>query len=551
MPALLRRPVRDPLLDAAALGLGQRVGAGGHEELRADQVDPHPDRAAVGVPGDDEHLAAAVAQQHVVGRIDVGHVQPVGLGAQAVRVAVARAALHRAPDRQGGLEHALELGRVQRRAGVGVEVEALGGLLGAPAAVAGRAEQAAGEREGQRPDHRDPTPIHCAGLDQARSRSVPRRGAPRHGPAGAGRHDGGILRGMSRVGIVLAGGIILAPTAARAANGILPRSPTLFPGAPCMLTVDKAKQSTIHFDYMVGFEDAPTNLTMDELDDSRTHQFFALDHLLFDSVPSLPNWITQSDFDRAATKQMFVNTYGPEDFLETSTEWGSADWVRITPDDARLPISNAQAAMGFDWDISDVAPGTWIVLGYTFEPENNKWSPRRGAVRIIDSGQSSDLGPSAWIYAGAMLDESSPVGTATQAQPYEVPYCVVAAPGSKMTASWGLLEGVDEPDWVPFVDGEDVPADGDHTFTLEPPSATADSTIKLRLVIDQPDGSSIETFSVGKVQVIGDPNAPPDDPPGGHGCSVCAIDSRSGASALALLVLVAGRRRRGRGRGPA
>ncbi len=299
--------------------------------------------------------------------------------------------------------------------------------------------------------------------------------------------------------------LVLAPGVAGAANGLRPRTPAIFEGVPCMQTVERGE--ILHIEYSVPYDD--TELTFDELPNSRKHQFFAFGEQRFDFSP--PVWINQADFDLAESNGDITKVFGPDDILEGSTRWPAGTWLRITTDDPRLPITAEQAAMGVDWDTADVSPGTWLVAAYTWEPENNLWSYRFGAVRVIDPAEPDRAGPS-------LLLERADGLLATRGEPLAIPGCVEAPAGSTLTASWGTLEGVDEPQWVPFVEDEPIES-GALALEWDAP-AEAGSSVKLRVEITDPAGRSYVAYSPAVIGVVGDP--PPADSGGGGGCAVAA-----------------------------
>jgi MYXO-CTERM domain-containing protein len=294
--------------------------------------------------------------------------------------------------------------------------------------------------------------------------------------------------------------LALVPSAAHAANGLRPRTPAIFTDVPCLQTVRRGE--VLHIEYSVSFDD--TELTPDELPDSRRQQLLAFSRQRFDFA--FP--------------------------LETSTQWPAETWLRITPDDPRMPITMAQAAMGVDWDTSDVTPGTWLVTAYTWEPENNLWSPRFGAVRVEDPGDPDAAGPTVFLPRtdGLVADRSEPL---------VVSGCVQAPAGSTLTAYWGTIEGVDEPEWVPFLEDEPVES-GELSLEFLAPAQTG-STVKLRLEITDSAGRGYVAYTPTTIAVVG---TSPANGGGGEDCA-CTSDRPGAPGALVgLLVLLLGVRRR-------
>lgn len=335
------------------------------------------------------------------------------------------------------------------------------------------------------------------------------------------------------VGILL----VAVPLRAEAANALRPRTPATFPAdTPCVQTVEMGE--VLHIDYGVPMDDV--DLTDDELPDSRQLQFFAFARQRFDFRP--PFWINQSDYDRAR-ENGDVAQYEGFPILESDPQWPAGTWMRITPDDARVPITMEQAAKGVDWDTTGTPPGTWVVAAYTWEPEQNLWSHRFGAVRVVDPADPDATGPTVFLQF-----ESGPV--ANEGEPYAPSGCIEAPEGSVLTASWGRAGGM-EPQWVPFA--EDVPVTtGPLDLEFVAP-AEAVGSVKLRVEITDPEGRSYTAYSPAVIAVLGSSGEGDDgsadggedagDSGGGGGCRL-GSDAPVGASALAFVVLVAARRRR-------
>jgi MYXO-CTERM domain-containing protein len=322
----------------------------------------------------------------------------------------------------------------------------------------------------------------------------------------------------------------VVPSVVQAANGLRPRTPALFSNVPCVETV--ARGEVLHIEYTVPNDD--TELTADELPDSRRHQFLAFSRQRFDFA--FPIWVSQADFDRAEANGDVTRPFGPDDILETSSLWPPATWLRITPDDPRLSITAEQAAMGVDWDTTDVAPGTWLVAAYTWEPENNLWSPRLGAVRVEDPGDPDATGPTVFLPREDGL-------VADRGQPLSLSGCVQAPAGSTITAAWGTLEGLDEPQWVPFLEDEPVES-GALSLELVLP-AEAGATVKVRVEITDPAGRSYVAHTPTTIAVVGEvPAGDTGDDAGGEGCGCSTERHPHRAAWLGLVLLLVPRRRR-------
>jgi len=329
----------------------------------------------------------------------------------------------------------------------------------------------------------------------------------------------------------LALSLMIWPTAARAANGLRPRTPAVFSDVSCVQTVTRGEPLVL--DYSVPFDD--TDLTPDELADSRTQQFFAFSRARFDF--SFPVWVNQSDFDRADANGDITVAFDSDNILETSALWPSASWVRITPDDPRLPITMEQAAMGVAWDTTDTPPGTWLVAAYTWEPENNLWSPRFGAVRVEDPADPDATGPTVFLPREDGL-------LATRGEPLTLSGCVQAPEGSTITAAWATVGGgIEEPEWVPFLEDE-VVENGALSLEFIAP-AQASATVKVRVEITDPDGRTYIAYTPTTIAVVGEVMEGGDDDGGGGACTCSAERPRSDSTSIALFgLLLFGRRRR-------
>jgi len=185
--------------------------------------------------------------------------------------------------------------------------------------------------------------------------------------------------GLPLLGLVLA---TWTPTTAGAANEAHVRTPVLWlPTPACGVVVERTPGLSLHLEYELPLED--TTLTPDELDDSRTHQFFGFCRQR-PATELLPNWITRDDLDRSVDAG-FLDP-APAGLLvplDEDPNWAGC-FTRLTPDDARRPITFDSAAAGVDWKLDGLPIGVWSVAGYTFEPDLNLWSPRPGFTKIVD-----------------------------------------------------------------------------------------------------------------------------------------------------------------------
>ncbi len=290
------------------------------------------------------------------------------------------------------------------------------------------------------------------------------------------------------VGVLGATALGLWAGPAAASNGTKPRIAVDWTNAACLTIVDRSVETNLHLTYTVVQDD--TELTPDEVDDSRTHQFFGLCRSR-DPQSFLPRWITQADIDRAAAVGAAPPMIDPEDVFETSTEWADC-WYRINGDDERVPITMAAAAAGVDWDTSTVPAGTYVVEGYTWEPALNIWSGRTGVVKVVDGPSLASSGPA--------LSVSNTEEVLHKNEPVTITGCVSAMEGSTITAYWGLAEL--DVSWQAFI--EDDPVSGD-SFALEfsPPEELTGEAAMIRVDITDPMGRSYTNYMRELVIVLG------------------------------------------------
>jgi hypothetical protein len=109
------------------------------------------------------------------------------------------------------------------------------------------------------------------------------------------------------------------------------------------------------------------------------------------------------------------------------------------------------------WDTSGLAPGAYVVAGYTWEPVFNIWSQRGGVVKVIDDPDRSKTGPALAISNGEEIKYPDEVLT--------VVGCVDAMDGSTLTGYWARTDDDtnDVLEWMPFA--ADTPVEGD-SFAL-------------------------------------------------------------------------------------
>jgi hypothetical protein len=359
----------------------------------------------------------------------------------------------------------------------------------------------------------------------------------------------------------------LAPASARAGDLGLPRTEMIHQGEVCLTRVDRSVDPVVHLDYTIPSVDVC--LTGDEPPDSRTHQFVAFCR---DALPhTLPPWITWDDVDASlAADPEIPEPVTSDQVLEDSPRFAGCWWPILRADERR-PITCAAARPGVDWDTTGLAPGAYVVAGYTYMPWLNRWRSRRGVYRVHDGD------PDAAPPAAAIFTREADVWSE---QPIRLGACVDAPPGSTWRLDLAVMPDAPEPelDWQPFLPA--APVDGgelDIRFTLPP--ERAGTRLTARLVVEdpqarvavahmpapgtilmrtQPDptgggGSSDDDDSGGDGFDFCRDNPRADDPPKcaaespadePHRACACRSEAPGAGALLPCLVLLARRRRR-------
>lgn len=290
------------------------------------------------------------------------------------------------------------------------------------------------------------------------------------------------------IGITVGASLALLATTASASNGTKPRIPVDWSGASCMAIVDRSVDPNLHFTYAITQED--TEITPDEVEDSRTHQFFGFCRA-HDTQTFLPRWITQADIDRAVLVGAAPMEVDPEDILESSSEWGDC-FERITPDDARIPITFDAAAEGVDWDTSAIPAGTYVIEGYTWEPPLNIWSVNSGVVKVVDDPALEASGPALAVSNIEEVIHRDEAAT--------IHGCVSAMEGSTITAYWSPAAATAS--WEAFI--TDDPISGD-SFAVDfiPTEEAVGQSLMIRVDVTDPMGRSYTNYMRELVIVLG------------------------------------------------
>lgn len=306
-------------------------------------------------------------------------------------------------------------------------------------------------------------------------------------------------------GFIAALAVAALPAAALAGNGVHPRTPVVWPeDTACLTVVDRSKGATLLLTYTIPYED--TGVTVDEVDDSRNHQFIAFcrDHSRQEPPPS---WLTWKDVDAAVSEGLLdAMDLTDDDVFETNIEWKDC-WYPITTVEERRRITFAEAMKPVDWDTTELPAGAYSVQGYTWEPIFNIFEQRPGVVHVVDGPDVASAGPAAAVttQTDVVFAEDS----------YTIEGCFRAMPGATMSGSWALTNGPDL-EWNLFAEG--VALEGDK-FTLPfdiPPGAVGE-TIALRVDITDPMQRSYTAHGVQLLTVL----------PGNSGASTGCDDEAS------------------------
>ena len=302
---------------------------------------------------------------------------------------------------------------------------------------------------------------------------------------------------------------MLGANSAWAGNGLHPRTPVLFPPTECLTIVDRSVDPILHIEYEIPYEDPGDDMMVweDEVDQSRTHQFFALcrDH---SRQEYLPEWTVWADVNEADGNGLLTELPTDDGVFETSAEW-SGCWYRVNEDADRRPISFAAAAEGVDWDTSAVPAGTYALRGYTFEPAFNFFWRRPGVVKVVDDPADENAPPALAIMNGTdmgqmgMGEEGGITVYRNELLPLEG--CVASMPGSALTGYYALTEGGELGVWTPF--SSDVPladvSDGaSWTLDFEPPPETHGTSIAIRVDVTDPMQRTYSGHAFWLVSVI-------------------------------------------------
>ncbi len=301
----------------------------------------------------------------------------------------------------------------------------------------------------------------------------------------------------SLFGVLLVGGYFLLIGIAAAGDALRARTPIVHLGETCLTVVDRDATPIVHLSYSFPVEDTCAGSYP-----APAHQFLALCR---PPAPgeALPQWITSADMAAAEALQIPLFPREPGDVLAESEVWKDC-WGRVTGDEAREALTCEVARGGVDWDVSALAPGAHVIVGYTYQPPLNLWSPRWGVFKISAGPDPDDAPPvaalgqrEAFVYADQLV---------------ELPVCVSAMPGSSLRLEYARHD--DAPAWKLLAE---IEATGT-TVSVPwiPPPELHGEDVRLRVHVDDPLGRHgvLEAPELVHVLAVPSPTGGDAEPPG-------------------------------------
>jgi hypothetical protein len=291
---------------------------------------------------------------------------------------------------------------------------------------------------------------------------------------------------------------LLTSSSASAADGLRPRAVIVWSDVPCMTVVERDVDPVLHLEYGISFEDL--GHTADEVATGRRQQMIGFCRQHSPQSP-LPTWLSQADVDDAASIPLIDPAdIPPEGILDLAAAWTDCT-TRIVPDEQRRPITEAAAAEGVAWDTTGLARGGWAIEGYTWDPPFNLWAPRPGVVAVFDDAAATDNPPVAAISTGELSIYADDIAM--------IEGCVVATPGTTLSAAWAQTVPGDEQVWTPFVTDEPVEGSA-FAIAFAPPEAIVGSNANIRVEFVDAVGQSYVAYMREAIAVL---------PGSGGGCA--------------------------------
>jgi hypothetical protein len=289
-----------------------------------------------------------------------------------------------------------------------------------------------------------------------------------------------------------------------------PATPPQFVPADCITVVDPAEQGALDIAYQVAADDTVLEQGDIAVEDAKTHQFFAFRGMVFPQgfnhelrsfdaeTPEpvlLPLWITNDDVKRAGTANelapaaVFSAADVPDDAVLERNPLLTGRWLRITPDDARAPITIERAQQGVRWDLTGVEPGLYTIVAYIFSPPYNGWAAREGLVKVVDG--ESEL-------PAAVIEPLHELLFSYQGK--RVRACVHAPEGTMLSTSI-MVQERPEHGWLPWLPPRMVEV-GPLDLCFHHPRPELTGTVRVRFDLQSPGGTTTTVYSPDTITAL-------------------------------------------------
>lgn len=326
--------------------------------------------------------------------------------------------------------------------------------------------------------------------------------------------------------VVVAGVFAFAPRAI-AIDTLRERIRVDFGEVPCMERIVRSTDTDYTFNWSISSEESYP-IPSDEVPGGRTHQILAIAR---QEAKQLPTWVSQADVDASAAIVPDFGVPSDEDIFERSPNWPAPSWLRVTPDDPRIEITDANAQAGATWDTTDVPPGAYQLVGYTFDPPVNITSRREGLLKVVDGDENG---------APALFIEPRDVAVTLEGTTLGLQACIDAAPDSTLTGYIGEVVASDAPiDWQEVdLEVANLPSRGGFELGVRVPFGAGGNPLRnyrVRVDVQDVGGASYTAYSPRVYAVAEDPDAPGETGDGGSGPGGgCSIASNAEGGRLAF-----------------
>lgn len=278
----------------------------------------------------------------------------------------------------------------------------------------------------------------------------------------------------------------------------------------CISVIDKTQQSSLDVTYTLAMDDTTFGAFDIPMPDAKTHQFFAFAGAMFSDATAyqlapfdpavsdpieLPLWINTNDVMRAAVAStdvsgaMFSAADIPQDEMLAKNAALSGRFMRITADDARVPITLAQAKTAVHWDLTDVMPGAYTFAAYIFSPPYNGWAPRPGLVKVKDAQHD---------VPAAVIDPINDFVFSYQGR--KLSACVDAPSGTQLAVAVRFEEHPE----LGYIDA--LPAretsTGPVALCLRNPMPELSGSLRVRFTLTAPDGTGTAQYSPDHITAL-------------------------------------------------